>query len=247
MPLDTSSFSLVHELPRPFRVLWRDLTWHLGWKVPSSYFRLVIWQSHEHVVFPSPQFAGCAGCLLQELSWFFAPVGKSLVKKPDDSFIIVSDSKLDQLKKEGRLTTEIYKTKGGKYTDVTQKPIIVLAYRTLNGWSEFIEIYHVNAVYSCHDVLYSSSSSSKNELKAWGIICREEQESATQLPVCIHGPDLQDKRRNPPIHPSLVKGEIHWFLRPTTHCHHCHHGVVTPQSSPKQTVSCQFLVLRLQY
>jgi hypothetical protein len=59
---------------------------------------------------------------------FFATVGKTLVKKPDGSFMTVSDSELDQLKKEGRLTTEMPKAKGGKYIDVTQKPIIVLAY-----------------------------------------------------------------------------------------------------------------------
>ena len=57
---------------------------------------------------------------------FFATVGKSLVKKTDGSFMTVSDEELMQLKKENKVTIEIPKAKGGKYSDVTQKPILVL-------------------------------------------------------------------------------------------------------------------------
>lgn len=57
---------------------------------------------------------------------WFASIGKNLVKKSDGTFITVTDMELDQLKKDGRLTVEIPKAKGGKFTDVTQRPINVL-------------------------------------------------------------------------------------------------------------------------
>ena len=57
---------------------------------------------------------------------FFSSIGKTLVKKPDGSFMVVSDAELDELKKQGKITVEIARTMGGKVTDLTQKPIIVL-------------------------------------------------------------------------------------------------------------------------
>jgi len=38
----------------------------------------------------------------------------------------VTDSELEKLKSENRLTVEVPKAMGGKVTDLTQKPIVVL-------------------------------------------------------------------------------------------------------------------------
>jgi len=57
---------------------------------------------------------------------WFSSIGKTLVKKPDGTFMTVSDDELEKLKSANKLSVEIPKTKGGKFTDVTQKPILVL-------------------------------------------------------------------------------------------------------------------------
>jgi hypothetical protein len=57
---------------------------------------------------------------------FFASTGKKLVKKPDGSFAVFSEAEFAQLKQESKIGLEIPKTKGGKYQDLTQKPILVL-------------------------------------------------------------------------------------------------------------------------
>jgi hypothetical protein len=57
---------------------------------------------------------------------FFASLGKTMVKKPDGTFMLVSDAELAQLKKENKIGVEVPKTMGGKFTDLTQKPIITL-------------------------------------------------------------------------------------------------------------------------
>jgi CRISPR/Cas system CMR-associated protein Cmr3 (group 5 of RAMP superfamily) len=49
-----------------------------------------------------------------------------MVKKPDGSFMLVSDAELAQLKKENKIGVEVPKTMAGKFTDLTQKPIIIL-------------------------------------------------------------------------------------------------------------------------
>ena len=49
-----------------------------------------------------------------------------MIKKPDGTFMLVSDAELAQLKKENKVGVEIPKTMGGKFTDLTQKPIITL-------------------------------------------------------------------------------------------------------------------------
>lgn len=56
---------------------------------------------------------------------FFSVVGKTLVKKPDGSFVALDDHEVEQLKQDGKVTLEIARAKGGKYIDVTQKPILV--------------------------------------------------------------------------------------------------------------------------
>ena len=56
---------------------------------------------------------------------FFSVVGKTLVKKPDGSFVALDGSEVEKLKQDGKITFEIARTKGGKYVDVTQKPILV--------------------------------------------------------------------------------------------------------------------------
>ena len=58
---------------------------------------------------------------------YFQSIGKNLVKKSDGSgFLVVTDAELDQLKKDNKIGLEKPKAKGGKYADVTQKPILVL-------------------------------------------------------------------------------------------------------------------------
>lgn len=57
---------------------------------------------------------------------YFASTGKTLVKKTDGSFVTISDAEVEQLKIDNKLTYEIPSTKGGKFTDVTQRPIWVM-------------------------------------------------------------------------------------------------------------------------
>jgi hypothetical protein len=57
---------------------------------------------------------------------YFNSVGKTMVKKPDGGFMLVSMAELEELKKQNRLTTEMPTAFGGKIRDMTQKPIIVL-------------------------------------------------------------------------------------------------------------------------
>ena len=57
---------------------------------------------------------------------WFQSVGKTLVKKPDGSFMAVTDEELFALKSQNKLALEIAKAKGGKFNDLTQKPILVL-------------------------------------------------------------------------------------------------------------------------
>jgi hypothetical protein len=57
---------------------------------------------------------------------FFAAVGKTLVKKTDGTFIMVDDSVLQELKRTDKLTVEIPKAMGGRVTDLTQKPVLIM-------------------------------------------------------------------------------------------------------------------------
>jgi hypothetical protein len=57
---------------------------------------------------------------------WFATLGKVMIKKPDGTFMVVSEAEADALKRGGKLTLEIPKAMGGKVTDYTQKPILVL-------------------------------------------------------------------------------------------------------------------------
>lgn len=57
---------------------------------------------------------------------WFATVGKSLVRKPGGTFITLSEVELQELVQANKIALEMPKTRGGKFTDVTQKPILVL-------------------------------------------------------------------------------------------------------------------------
>jgi len=57
---------------------------------------------------------------------WFASVGKTLVRKPDGTFMAISDAEYEELNKANKLSLEVPKTMGGKVTDLTQKPILVL-------------------------------------------------------------------------------------------------------------------------
>lgn len=57
---------------------------------------------------------------------FFATVGKKLVKKPDGSYMMVDDAEMSQLLKDNKIELEFPKAMGGKVTDLTQKPVMVL-------------------------------------------------------------------------------------------------------------------------
>eukprot|EP00546_Thalassionema_frauenfeldii_P014344 CAMPEP_0178917310 /NCGR_PEP_ID=MMETSP0786-20121207/13174_1 /TAXON_ID=186022 /ORGANISM="Thalassionema frauenfeldii, Strain CCMP 1798" /LENGTH=191 /DNA_ID=CAMNT_0020590843 /DNA_START=57 /DNA_END=632 /DNA_ORIENTATION=- len=51
---------------------------------------------------------------------------KYLVKQPDGSFSVYDDQELSKLKAAGKIKIEKAMAKGGKYADLTQKPIMVL-------------------------------------------------------------------------------------------------------------------------
>ena len=57
---------------------------------------------------------------------WFASVGKTMVKKPDGTYMVVDDAELSELKAQNKIGIEYAKTMGGKVTDLTQKPIMVL-------------------------------------------------------------------------------------------------------------------------
>ena len=57
---------------------------------------------------------------------FFATIDKTLIKKADGTFMLVSAPELEALRKGGKLIMAIPKTKGGKMVDYTQKPIMLL-------------------------------------------------------------------------------------------------------------------------
>uniref|UniRef100_A0A7R9WUL8 Uncharacterized protein n=1 Tax=Craspedostauros australis TaxID=1486917 RepID=A0A7R9WUL8_9STRA len=56
---------------------------------------------------------------------FFATVGKTMVKRPDGSFELVSDEELVELKKANKVGVEYATAMGGRVRDVTQKPFLV--------------------------------------------------------------------------------------------------------------------------
>jgi len=56
----------------------------------------------------------------------FAVDNKSMVRKPDGSFMLVSDRELKRLKADSKIDIEIPRTMGGKIVDVTQKPVLIL-------------------------------------------------------------------------------------------------------------------------
>jgi hypothetical protein len=57
---------------------------------------------------------------------FFASVGKTLVRKPDGSFLLLDDAEIEQLTRDNKLTTEMPRAMQGRVADLTQKPILVL-------------------------------------------------------------------------------------------------------------------------
>jgi hypothetical protein len=57
---------------------------------------------------------------------FFATVGKTMIKKPDGTFMVVDDAELQKLKSQNKIGLEYARAMGGKVADVTQKPIMVL-------------------------------------------------------------------------------------------------------------------------
>lgn len=59
---------------------------------------------------------------------FFASLNppKYLVKQPDGTFGVYTDAELADLKRMGKITVENPKAKGGKFMDLTQKPMLVL-------------------------------------------------------------------------------------------------------------------------
>jgi hypothetical protein len=57
---------------------------------------------------------------------FFATVGKSMVKKADGTFMVVNDAELTALKSQNKIGLEYPTAMGGKITDLTQKPVMVL-------------------------------------------------------------------------------------------------------------------------
>jgi hypothetical protein len=57
---------------------------------------------------------------------YFNSEGKSMVKKADGSFMLVDEGELKKLIADNKIGLEIPTAMGGKVTDLTQKPIMVL-------------------------------------------------------------------------------------------------------------------------
>lgn len=57
---------------------------------------------------------------------WFASVGKTMVKKPDGTFVVVDDAQLQKLKMDNKIGLEYATAMGGKVPDLTQKPILTL-------------------------------------------------------------------------------------------------------------------------
>ena len=54
---------------------------------------------------------------------YFSASGKTMVKKPDGGFVLVSDGELEELKRQNKLTYEVPKAMAGRVVDYTQKPV----------------------------------------------------------------------------------------------------------------------------
>ena len=58
---------------------------------------------------------------------WFATVGKTMIQKESDgTFIVVDDAELAQLRADNKITVKIPTAMGGRVTDVTQKPMLML-------------------------------------------------------------------------------------------------------------------------
>eukprot|EP00536_Pseudo-nitzschia_multiseries_P002699 jgi/Psemu1/301507/fgenesh1_kg.36_\ len=58
---------------------------------------------------------------------WFAAVGKTMIQKESDgTFIVVDDAELAKLRADGKITVKVPSAMGGRVTDVTQKPTLVL-------------------------------------------------------------------------------------------------------------------------
>jgi hypothetical protein len=57
---------------------------------------------------------------------YFASVGKVMLKRQDGTFTLISEQEFNLLKRSNKLSLETPKTMGGRVTDLTQKPIVVL-------------------------------------------------------------------------------------------------------------------------
>lgn len=57
---------------------------------------------------------------------FFQSIGKVMLKKPDGTFATYSEEEFSKLRAAGRIGLEYPKAMGGKVSDMTQKPILIL-------------------------------------------------------------------------------------------------------------------------
>jgi len=58
---------------------------------------------------------------------WFAAVGKTMIQKESDgTFVVVDDAELAKLRADGKITVRVPSAMGGRITDVTQKPMLVL-------------------------------------------------------------------------------------------------------------------------
>lgn len=78
------------------------------------------------LIYLFPQEARDAYFVKNYPDWF-ASIGKAMVKKSDGTFFTVTEQELLDLKAANKIKLEYPKAMGGKVTDLTQKPILVLA------------------------------------------------------------------------------------------------------------------------
>jgi hydrogenase maturation factor HypF (carbamoyltransferase family) len=57
---------------------------------------------------------------------WFASIDRTLVRRQDGTFVVVTDEELAVLRRENRLTTVMPKAMGGQVTDYTQKPVLMM-------------------------------------------------------------------------------------------------------------------------
>ena len=86
-----------------------------------------VWtETHEFLLFLLYTQEALNAYYMKNYPDFFASTGKTLVRKPDGSVLLLTETEVDQLTRDNKLTTEMPRAMKGQVADLTQKPILVL-------------------------------------------------------------------------------------------------------------------------